>query len=300
MKALKYLLRVLVVWQTWIVLAAAAGAPWFTMRQPKPFGLEYALREAVTDACWEASRRLPKQLKGQRVAVCRLVGDDTGFVTCKLRSVLDRRDLYDMPHDGPYRTTLGRLRRQGRLNETAVASFDEAVSAAHASKTPYALFGRVSDFAAAGGRGRITLELAMVDSLNRQPVGGTLTIRAPEDVADKFSDDLTSLTWRVLAWAAFVIVLPVLTAPLIRRALVAKLAANSLAAGYALLAWAVSFVLARMELPGWPLAALLLAGALAAMAANLYAFEQIALAQKLRESEGDDRAPPGVYVSDER
>lgn len=310
MKAIRYIFRVLAIWQTWAAIVWAGAGTWLVMRQGQPFGLDYALRDAITDAAWEATRRLPKQLKGQRVAVCRLVGDDTGFVTCKLRSVLDGRDLYDLPPDGPYRNSLGKLKRKGRVEEPVVATFDEAVSAAHASKTPYALFGRVSDLSSADGRGRATLELSMVDSLNRLPVGETVTIRSPEDIADKFSDDLTSFFWRSMVWVGFVILLPVISSPLVRRALFhsppadkpagLSLAASSLAAAYALLAWGLALLLSRLEIPAWPMAALLMGCVLAAMLSNVYAFKQIERAQKLREQEGDDRVDPGVYVSEER
>lgn len=177
------------------------------------------LRRTLADeACVEIAEDLPRQDSVRSLAVLPLAGDPDEFLTAKLRSSIRASGKYELVDDSFFRKIL----QEGGARSAPVASFDAAVAAARRAGVDFALFGEVVRFETTEGGGALKVNLRLADRAARQAVfsrtferttgGGVMSSNYwRAHIAD-------SSKWRrVLIWVLLVLLLPIVTAPLIRR-----------------------------------------------------------------------------------
>lgn len=177
------------------------------------------LRRALADrACAEIVEDLPRQNGVYSLAVLPLAGDPDGFVTAKLRDTVRSSGKYELMDDSFFHKIWRELGRR----DVPVADFDGAMTAARKAGVDFALFGEIVEFETTENRAALKLNLRLADRSARQAVFARTYERAEGGGA------LSSAYWRahvadsskgqrLLIWVLVVLLLPILTAPLIRR-----------------------------------------------------------------------------------
>ena len=222
------------------VALAAGGWQVYSSLKARPVPLDAPRQEAAEKACWRAVEILPDLPEPPGpVAVLRLEGDATGYVTGKLRELIERTGRYTQPPP----SLLERIKERLDVDETPVGTVEAALDAAGRLQVPYVLFGRVSGFASDQERGRIRMDLTVLDAATGAPVAPALTARYPEP-----SPDRGRAIWRLLLWLAVTALLPLVTLPLVRAVLERESNAATLAG---LLAWTAVPVVLALGLEGF-------------------------------------------------
>jgi hypothetical protein len=155
---------------------------------------------------------LPKLPSPGEVAVLRLEGDSTGFVTEQLRAVIDRTGTYVQPAAG----LVDRVMKELEIEERSAGSPAEAIAVGRRMKVPYVLSGRVVEFRSDRQVGQIRLVLQLVDVGKARSVGEAVEVSYPEQ---GLRSGAWSVAWRTVLWMAVVGVFPLLTLPVIRQVL---------------------------------------------------------------------------------
>jgi hypothetical protein len=253
-------------------LALVGGLLWvgwhaYMLFQPEPFPLDEPRQDIAEQACWRAMDQLPSLPLVGEVAVLRVQGDHTGYVTECLRRLIDRTGLYPQVPESAWRKLADKL----DVQETAPADAAEAMETGKSLDAPYVLHGRLAQFTSDQRNASIDLRLEMLVVETGEPLAPELTIVLPED------QEASAFSWqRVALWLAATLLLPVLTAPLIRRVLEQE--SNALTGGllvaYALTCWLLALGLLGFDMGGWQ-SALLLGAFVAALGYNYAAFRMV-------------------------
>ena len=231
----------------WVFLAVAVVAAWegYVLLKPQPHPLDEHRRDVAVEACWEAVEKLPKLPTAGSVAVLRLAGDTTGYVTDQLRGLIERKGKYTQPRP----TLIDRVMRELKIDENEVGLADKARAAGQETKSPFVLFGRVSEFTSDRSEGRIRMELSVLDVGSGRLVGETVRIAVPDDTAGGG----LAIAWAVLIWLAFTMLLPFAGWGVIRWVLrkETNLATGTALIGCAMLSWLLGFGLIGFAISSW-------------------------------------------------
>jgi hypothetical protein len=248
------------------VLALGAWQAYELTRVKAPPALDEPRRKAADDACWQAVEKLPGLPPGEKVAVLRLAGDRTGYVTGKLREVMDRKGRWKLADPSRLDTVLQRLKEELKLADAEPASVDAAVKAGRWAGTEWVLYGRIDEFTSDRGTGRIRMELRVASVLDGNDAGRPIVVAVPPEGA-ALGLLLWGLAWPVLLWIGAVAALPLATLPIVKAVLARESNAATfvLLIAYALAAWVLAFALAGFQIAGWLQGALLLVAFVAAL-----------------------------------
>ena len=264
----------------WALAGLLAIGAWeaYTILRPEPIELDEPRRKVADEACWQAVERLPSLDIDGQVAVLRLDGDKTGYVTKRLRQLIERTGKYRQPAE----SLVTRVMQDLQIEETPVADPQQAASAGRRMKVPYVLLGRVHRFASDRRQGVIEMELTVLDVEKRSAVAEPLLVAVPSPGARPGAPGHASSRWsapatRALIWLAAVVLLPLATMPLIRRVLARESnTATGVALGaYAVVGWLVALALVGFNIAGWLPGLLMLAAFVIALAYDYYAFNRI-------------------------
>ena len=259
----------------WALAAAAVVAAWqaYVLLKPAPGPLDEPRQEVAEKACWLAVEKLPKLPEGDKVAVLRLAGDKTGYVTDKLRAMAERTGRFSQPAP----SLIERAMQQLQIGEKAVDALPGALAAGREAQVPYVLFGRVWDFTSDLETGRIRLELTLASVADGKPAAPPVRVVVPDPDAPTLGAVVWSGVWRFGLWLLAVLLLPVVTHPAIRSVLDRESNFATLLAmvGYAAAAWVLAFALSGFAVAGWLAGLMLPAAFVAAILYDYYAFSVI-------------------------
>ena len=278
-KLLLMILRPRITLPSLLLITAWEG---YLLLQPKPAELDAPRREVADKACWQAVKRLPKLPAASpetpasglstlepvsRVAVLRLDGDKTGYVTDQLRAVIERTGTYNQPDPSLIDLAMKEL----KIDESQVGTNEAAMAAGRRMNVPYVLAGRILTFTSDQDVGRIRLALQLMAVKNATNVGESLIVAVPDEGPS--ARGFTGI-WRVATWIAVVILLPLASIRLIRRLLALESNGVTLACllSYGLLAGLLAFGLGGFEVSGWLSAATLLLAFVAALSYDYHVF----------------------------
>lgn len=161
---------------------------------------------------------LPRREGIATVAVLEPAGDQGGVVTAALRQAVQAAGTYRLIEEG----FLRRMLREFGRDKVPVATLADAVEAARGTGADAVIFGTVAEFAADAHDGRLLLELRMAE----RDSGRAVFARSYRETVGENYAGLSG--WRarmaqspagrrILVWAAFTLLLPLLTVPWIRR-----------------------------------------------------------------------------------
>lgn len=262
----------------WALAALVLVAGWegyLLLRPSSPSGPVDEPRQAVAEeACWHAVEALPEVPLEGRVAVLRLKGDRTGYVTDRLRAIIERTGKFEQPEPG----VLDRVMEELKIEEREVGSLEEASRAARWAKTPYVLFGMLSEFVSDRGSGRLRMELTLADVERGQIIGDPIPVAVPDPEAQQ---RWTRGLVRVAVWVLVTALLPAITLPLVRRIVETESNGRILLGllGYTVAAGVLAFGLNGFSIGGW-LWGSLLGGA--SVLAFLYTYLVFSLVERRR------------------
>jgi len=196
-----------------VAVAAGAWQVYSALKAPVPALLDAPRQEVADKACWQAVEGLPELPVadiGRTVAVLHLEGDATGYVTGKLRGLVERTGAYSQPPPSLFE----RIKEKLDMPETPVGTAQAAVVAGGKLEVPYVLFGRVSGFTSDKDRGRIRLDLTVLDVATGAELAPTQTVQYPKPKPE--SEQATGgALGRVLLWLGVTALIPLLTLTLI-------------------------------------------------------------------------------------
>jgi hypothetical protein len=248
--ALLSLVAVLV-WQLWMI------------SRPKRPRLDSPRRKVATQACWQAGKGLPSPKKEHaKIAVFRLGGDSSGFVTEQLREVVDRLGYYELMDPSFFK----KLLRELNVEEQPVTTFDKALTLGKRMGVPYALFGNIGTFASDETSAHIRLELRLVNVSEEKAVHSDVVEIQPSVVRTRIW--AVPVLWRILGWILFAALFPLAVMPVTRRiiakesnmtnllmllsyTLITFAAALALTGFYIRAVWTIIFLLAALFLSGF-------------------------------------------------
>ena len=259
----------------WAIAGLLAVAAWegYLLMKPKAVAPVDELRQrAADDACFRALEKLPPLPRGSVLAVMRLEGDKTGFVTDRLRAIIGREGTYRQPEP----SLVQRMMTELQIDESPVTSLDKALAAAKRVGAPFVIFGRVPEFRSDRQTAHIRMELQVADVATGRSLGQVLVV-----LPDPAEANRLGWYWRVLIWLAAVGLLPLMTWPLVRKVLEVESNPATLAMllAYSLAAWVLAYGLTGFAIAGWLMAGVLL---VAFVAAVLYNYAMFALVDRSR------------------
>lgn len=173
------------------------------------------LIETVSD---KVADDLPKREHVRSLAVLPLTGDGTGFVTIRLRERISASGKYQILEE----SFLRKLLREVRKETIATSQLNDAVTIARKLGVDAVIFGEMREFTVSDDAATLKLELRMAERESGQAVfARSYTERVG-------GTRMTSTYWRarladspagarIITWVMFTLLLPLVTAPLVRR-----------------------------------------------------------------------------------
>lgn len=240
---------------------------WLVGPGDEPLG--FARRNIAARTAAVVALELPGRDGITTIAVLPLRNDPNEIVTRRLTDAIGERGRYEIVYESLFRRILARL----RWAPPPPSSVADAVSAARQIGADGVVFGEVIRFTGAQGEAMLGVDIRMAERDSGDAVFGKHyeeVIAGAPAAADYWRARLadSGKPQRVVLWVMFVLLLPVVTAPLIRRVTVED--SNALNLGllvvYTALGVAAAWGLTGFWVPSWwtALALLLALGACAA------------------------------------
>ncbi len=204
----------------WVLTCLFAGIAFqsYRLTRPAQVDMESLRRQLVEAVCSRAAADLPRRESVSTLAVLGLAGDPSGIVSAELRKSIRAAGTYRLLDDG----FLGRLLREFARNEVPVATLAEAVGAARRIGVDAVVFGAVPEFSVGANSGALTVELRMAERETGQAVFAHSYRETAGDIYGGVSGWRARMAQRpavsrILVWAAFTLLLPLVSAPLVLR-----------------------------------------------------------------------------------
>lgn len=200
-----------------LFLTAATLFEGYLLLRPNGDELGFLRRTLADRAAAEIVEDLP-QNGARTLAVLPLAGDVDEFLTTTLRESVRSSGKYALLDDSFFHKIWSELGRR----DAPVADLDGALAAARKAGVDFALFGEIVQFETTENRAALKVNLRLADRAAHQAVfartfertSGGGTFSSPywrAHIAD------SSKLHRALVWMLVVLLLPIVTAPIIRR-----------------------------------------------------------------------------------
>jgi hypothetical protein len=199
-------------------LLAGVAFQGYRMTRPAKADMESLRRQLVEAVCSRAAADLPRRESVSTLAVLELAGDPSGVVSAELKKSIRAAGTHRLLDDA----FLGRLLREFAGDGVPVATLAEAVGAARRIGVDAVVFGNVPEFSVGADSGALTVELRMAE----RETGQAVFARSYRETAGEIYGGMSG--WRarmaqkpagsrILVWAAFTLLLPLVSAPLVLR-----------------------------------------------------------------------------------
>ena len=190
----------------------------YSMFTPAEDGLGFMQRNLAERICAQVLNDLPRKEGVPSLAVLDLAGDAQGHVGSLLRGKISASGEYRVLEE----SFLRKLLREFGKSSVPATRLEDAVAASRQIGVDLILFGEIPEYEVKERTGSLKLELRMAERATGQAIfarsyaediGGSLILSSywRARIAD------SSKGRRIFIWAAFTILLPLVTIPMIRR-----------------------------------------------------------------------------------
>jgi hypothetical protein len=245
------------------VLGLAGTFEGYNLFKPPEDSLGFMRRKVAEQVCSKAVGDLPAKPGVRNVAVAAIQGDETGFVTAQLRDRIGASGKYEVIEQSFFQKLLREFGRE----EAPVLTLADAVALGRKLGVDAVIFGTIPEYALKEQGATVRLELRMAERESGNAIfaksymenlGGGLA--SPSHWRARMAD--SSKGRRIFVWVCFALLLPLITAPLIRRIAAEESNAFNLAmlVAYTLVDILIAFALTGFWIPTlWTAGILLLA-----------------------------------------
>lgn len=185
---------------------------------PEDEGLGFAVRSLADRTAAQAAADLPDRKGAVTLAVLPLLNDQSQVVSRRLRSAIAVQGRYQIIEE----SLLGRLLDEIGRSAQRIATLDEAVAAARRIGADIVIFGQVTRLVRDGTNASVAVDLRMAE----RDTGQAVFVKHYEDRIEGRASSLSY--WRArladspkprraLIWICWTLLLPLVTAGLIRR-----------------------------------------------------------------------------------
>jgi len=207
-------------------LAVICGVAWLGWRHLGP--QEPAIAPQRDKAADDVVAKIINDLRDNRgqmrhVALLQFAGDNSGFVTEKLRAKIEFTGLFDLEPKG----LMSKVRDLLNLRTPSYSTLDQAVSEGGSLGVEGVIYGNVRRLESIDGEASWDIDVSLCDTDSRRAVmdktyaeGGLIRNASLSVQGAAVDDPVESFPWltRILAWVLMVLLLPVFSIAFIRAA----------------------------------------------------------------------------------
>ena len=194
-----------------IILAITGAWQIWLMTCPEHPELDIPRKNIAEDACWKIADDIPPLSTEADAAVLRFSGDETGYITQRLREILKRTGKVNLIDDSFFR----RLLREMEIEEKEIHTFDEALEFGRKSGVQYVLFGTLVKFISNRMDAEIKIDYRLLDMQTGRAVLSNTIEEKPRRVQWRILS--VSATSRFIGWVLFALLFPIVLIPITRR-----------------------------------------------------------------------------------